>query len=321
MTVGAERTPGPLCQVEKPLLVTDGTMCLAPSPRPGPLGGPDNGIAGWDVGHKLLEAARRTTAKLPAEMRQQFAALFAPQNLAITAGVLTVWGASHAVGVGEAADLGLLVVGVATIGRQALQAAGDIWDYVKIAATARCDADLDRAADHLARAVVTIGVAAFIALIMKAGARLLGRAAVSARTATAEGEVIAAQAGRGAWWKAWDFGEDWPGTSVPRGFRIEVGGRTFRVTPNATKHMAENASQLPTGGQLAQPGVWTTSPGARMTQVDYPLSSLAGALEQAAQRLQGQPAQRHFFVEGNWELGIDTADSPWAVYHAVPKGQ
>jgi hypothetical protein len=255
-------------------------------------------------------------------MRAQFAALFSPTNLAITGGVLAAWAASHAVGVGEAADIVLLIAGIATVGWQAVRAAHDIWDFVTIAANARSEDDLERAATHLASAVVILGVTAFVALIVKAGGKLFGRGAPGARAATADGEALAGETAEGGpWWKARDFGDDWPGTSVPRGFTMEVGGRTFRVTVNATKHMAENVGRLPSAGELANPGVWSTSPGMRLAQVDYPLSSLAGALEEAAQRLSGLPPQRHFFRQGNWELGIDTADNPWAVYHAVPVGK
>ena len=54
------------------------------------------------------------------------------------------------------------------------------------------------------------------------------------------------------------------------------------------------------------------------SQVDYPLGPLAGALERAAERLSGLPPGRHEFLEADWELGVDTADEPWAVYHARP---
>jgi len=36
--MAGERTPGPVCQVERPVCVQDGTMCIAPSPAPGPVG-------------------------------------------------------------------------------------------------------------------------------------------------------------------------------------------------------------------------------------------------------------------------------------------
>ena len=103
---------------------------------------------------------------------------------------------------------------------------------------------------------------------------------------------------------------------------METGGRTFRVTVNATKHMAEYAGRLPTAGDLRNPGVWSTSPWARFFQTDYPLASLAGALEQAALKYGKLPPQR-FPLErfGNWELGVDTSATPWVVEHAVAKGR
>ena len=103
---------------------------------------------------------------------------------------------------------------------------------------------------------------------------------------------------------------------------METGGQQFRVTANACKHMAEYAARSPTAGQLQNPGVWSTSAGNRMAQVDYPLSSLAGALEQAAKKYATLPRQR-FRLErfGDWELGIDTTFTPWVVEHAVPKGR
>jgi hypothetical protein len=319
------RNPGPICQVSRPVNVVDGTLCRAPSPNPGPIGaGPGQvDVSSWDVPRKPLEAARRAAPKLPAESREQFAALFSPVNIAITSGVFAAWGASHLIGVGEAADLILLGVGAVTIGSQVVGAARDITNFVSIAGRARTESDLDRAATHLARAVVTIGITAFVALVMRLGSRLVGRVRMSARAGTAGGGAIVPPAGEGGpWWRAYNFGDDWPGTAVPRGFIMETGGRTFRVTVNATEHMAEYAARSPTVGQLRNPGVWPTSPGAQFAEVDYPLSSLAGALEQAALKYGKLPPQR-FPLErfGNWELGIDTRATPWVVEHAVPMGR
>lgn len=36
--MGGGAPPGPMCQVENPITIDDGTMCLAPSPLPGPIG-------------------------------------------------------------------------------------------------------------------------------------------------------------------------------------------------------------------------------------------------------------------------------------------
>jgi hypothetical protein len=323
--VAGGRTPGPICQAGSPVNIRDGTLCQTVSPTPGSLGreGGVLHVGSWDVERKLLEAARRAGPLLPAETRDQFEALFNPVNIGITSAVLAAWGASHLFGVGEAADLVLLGVGAFTIGWQAAGAVGDIADFVSIAARARTGLDLDRAATHLARAVVTIGIAAFIALILKVGGRLVGRARISARAATSGGGSITTAAGEGGpWWKAHSFGEDWPGTTVPRGFIMETGGRTFRVTVNATEHMAEYAGRMHSAGQLSRAGVWSTSPWSRFTQVDYPLSSLAGALEQAALKYGKLPPQRFPLEQfGNWELGIDTRSTPWVVEHALQRGR
>jgi hypothetical protein len=312
-----------MCQIDRPVCIDDDTMCRTATPSPAPTGAGSGLVTHWDVRTKLLEAARRAAPKLPAESCGQFAALFSSVNIRITGGVLAFWGASHFFGVGEAADVVLLGVGVVAIGGQAFVAARDLQDYLSIAAGAQTEADLDRAASHLAQAVVTIGVTAFIALVMKAGSRFVGRGGLSGRAATASGEAIVRPAGEaGPWWKAYDFGENWAGTAVPRGFVVQTGGQTFRVTINATEHMAEYAARSPSTGQLRNPGVWATSPGAQFAEVEYPLSTLAGALEQAAQKYGNLPPQR-FPLErfGNWELGIDTQTKPWVVEHAVPKGK
>jgi Bacterial toxin 46 len=129
-------------------------------------------VGSWHMKRKLVEAARRSKAMLPAEAREQFAALFSPTNLEITGAVLVVWGASHLVVAGEVADSLLLGVGFVFMGWQVFGAGRDMAAYLSIATHARTALDLDRAAKHLSRAVVTIGVTAFLALVMKYGRRL-----------------------------------------------------------------------------------------------------------------------------------------------------
>jgi hypothetical protein len=317
------RIAAPVCRYRTPTRLDDGTLCQIASPVPQPVGACSDQVACWDMQQKLLAAARRVTPLLPSEMRGQFAALFSGENLAITAGVLTAWGASHLVGVGEAADVVLVIGGVLTLGWQAFGVGKDIGSFAYVAANAQTYADLDRAARHLARAVVTLGVGTFLALIMKFGSRFAKRGGFSAKAATEGGDALVPAAGEsGPWWKASQFGEDFPGTSVPKGFLMETGGQQFRITINACEHMAEYAAKAPSAGQLTNPGVWSTSPGNRLAQVDFPLSSLAGALEQAAKKYGALPRQRFKLEQfGNWELGIDSQSTPWVVEHAVPKGR
>src|SRR5262249_53166020 len=144
-----------------------------------------------------------------------------------------------------------------TTGLQGIRVARDLWDYFSIARSAASEADLQRAVGCLARAVAVTGVTAFIGLLGRAagkGLKVLRRGKLAGRT-----EV---------WWKADDFGPDYPGTAIPQGFTLQVGTRTFTIKPNATKHMAEYVR--------GKAGV-----GAFAAGTEFPISSLAGALEHA----------------------------------------
>ncbi len=180
--MAATRPPGHLAQLLPPGAIEDGTLGRSATPRPGLAGGD---VARWPLERKLIEAARRTTAKLPREMRSQFAVLFEPESIAITGVVLVAWAGSHLVGAGEVVDVVLLLIALGTVGWQAFQVGRDVGAYLRIASGAMSEADLDRAADRLAAAVATVGVTVFVALVFKAGTRIGGaaRAAVAARSA------------------------------------------------------------------------------------------------------------------------------------------
>jgi hypothetical protein len=279
-------------------------MALVDMPQPGILGA-SSAVAGWDATRKLLEAARRAGPLLPEDMREEFAGLFSPEALATTAAALGVLIAAQAVGVGEVADAALLLIGLKVLGLQALEVGKDLADYATVAARARSDADLQQAAGHLARAVAVLGVTAVFALLMKKAGKAfkrLRRGRVPQRP-----EV---------WWEADQFGEDFPGTSIPKGFRLKVGNRTFVIKPNATKHMADHIRGR-------------TGVGAYAGQVEFPLSSLAAALEEAEAggglrpllrrevlRL-GTPEQP--FRIGDWELALEWVGGRLEVFHAVFK--
>ena len=181
------RPAGPLDPARRPgPTVLDGTMPRAVAPIPGfppPVGS-------MDLTDRLLEAAKRAGPKLAPDAREQFMQLFTPMNIGITAFVLAAWAGSHAVGIGEGIDLVLLVVGAFTIGWQVGDVAKDLGSYLKIAANARGDADLDLAAGHLARAVTALGVTVFIALVMKFGAKAGGRIGATVARRTQFGRTI-----------------------------------------------------------------------------------------------------------------------------------
>ncbi|MCC7373195.1 MAG: hypothetical protein IT581_00965 [Verrucomicrobiales bacterium] len=171
--MASTRVPGVLCGYEQDVNVHDGTLCLAPSPVPGVVGS-FSGVAGWPLERKLIEAAKRAIPALPAGMRDEFAALFTGESLAILTVVLVAWAAGHAFGVSEIIDAVLLAVGIVMLGSQALRAFKAMGAYLDRAMNARSDADLDAAGAHLAEAVAIIGVTAFTALIFKAAKRIKG---------------------------------------------------------------------------------------------------------------------------------------------------
>ncbi|MFO0762072.1 MAG: polymorphic toxin type 46 domain-containing protein [Byssovorax sp.] len=125
---------------------------------------------------RLTAALELALPKLPADMQAAFGELISPANLAITVGVLALWAASHAVGVGEIIDVGLLVYGLITLGSMALDVGKDIGEYLRLASTATSVKDLDAAATHLASAVSMLGVTLFAALIMKHAGKVAGGA-------------------------------------------------------------------------------------------------------------------------------------------------
>ncbi|WP_218082353.1 hypothetical protein [Anthocerotibacter panamensis] len=74
-------------------------------------------------------------------------------------------------GVGEIADLALLGLGVLALGTEVVGVVQDVGGFVTGSMDAKSTADLDRAAEHLARAVATIGVDTVLAVLMRRGVR------------------------------------------------------------------------------------------------------------------------------------------------------
>jgi hypothetical protein len=132
-----------------------------------------------------------------------------------------------------------------------------------------------------------------------------------------------------------------PGTSIPERLRLRVGSREFDVSRNAakigpegkpigpaTKHLGERAARSldsvepvpPTAKNPNPPprtSSWPKSEWAKAAEVDFPISSLASALDQAEAQLIFRPPGSHFLRVEGWELGIDTTGPVWKVYHAV----
>jgi hypothetical protein len=145
------------------MCVDDGLMCLAPGTPPGPLVGDD--VRSWSVATKIEAAIRRALPHLPGDAAGKLMELLSPTTLAILATTLVLWAGSHAIGVGEAVDILMLIGGFVFIGFEAYDALKHLIAFVQLSVGATSEHDLDLAGDHLARAIAIIGVDIALAVL------------------------------------------------------------------------------------------------------------------------------------------------------------
>lgn len=140
---------------------------LVHSTTPAVISPPPRTVGDWTLEEKFTEVLKRTAPRLPTGLRREFEALLTPESLAIMAGTFVVWAGSHAFGVGEVADIALVVVGAAFVGLAILDVARALGNCIHLTVTADSHQELDQAADELARAIAIVGVTGLIALLAK----------------------------------------------------------------------------------------------------------------------------------------------------------
>ena len=128
---------------------------------------PSGPVATWSVEDRLGETFRRALPKLGPEARAQIEAMISPESLAIMAGVLVAWVASHAVGLGEIIDLVLLAIGAVAIGWSIFTGIDHLYDFAILLYRPTSEYDLEAAADHLAKAIAILGVQAVLAVLFR----------------------------------------------------------------------------------------------------------------------------------------------------------
>ena len=141
-------------------------------------------IARMSSSDKVAEALRRSLPHLPGDARAMVESMLQPEMLALVAGTLVVWAASHAFGVGELVDALLLAVGAVSLGFSVFEGAAALKDFAVGAIRARSDADLEQAGRQFARAVLLLGVSAVQALLLRGQGRAViarGRPQISPR--------------------------------------------------------------------------------------------------------------------------------------------
>ena len=126
-------------------------------------------VANLSATEKLGEAMKRAALKLPKAVGEQLLAMVNPTSLFIMVGVLGAYAASHAVGIGVIADAVMAVGAGATIGWQVVSAGKDLWGFAQFI-NATTEEDLDKAGQHLANFITTIGIDIVIGILTKKAA-------------------------------------------------------------------------------------------------------------------------------------------------------
>lgn len=144
---------------------------LAQAGGPAPRARTGADLVAMSPAERIAEMLERTIPRLPGHVRDEFVALLVGSGVMRVAAIAAGWIVSHAVGVGEVIDLALaalLVVGAVVSGWAVIEGARDFARALGMAASAASDADLDAAADLMASAVTTLGVAAISILLLRA---------------------------------------------------------------------------------------------------------------------------------------------------------
>jgi hypothetical protein len=143
-------------------------------PGPQPVSGvvPNSGACADAVAQMSnMEKLRRTFEyavsldTLSIEAKRALMEMVAPENLKISAMILAGWALAHFFGVGEVVDAILVGITLANLGPQGIQGLADLVEFGYDVINAKCDFDLRRASEKLARAFVILGVEVVQALL------------------------------------------------------------------------------------------------------------------------------------------------------------
>lgn len=116
---------------------------------------------------RLTEVIKRCLPLLPADVAEQLKALLSPWAVAAVVVVLVIWIGGHFIGASEIADVIILILGVAALGMVAFEAGEELLNFADKTINGTTEADLDKAAQHLAKAIALIGVQTVLALLLK----------------------------------------------------------------------------------------------------------------------------------------------------------
>ncbi|MGI9507915.1 MAG: hypothetical protein ACR2QJ_01030 [Geminicoccaceae bacterium] len=109
----------------------------------------------------------RSLPHLGPQAREQIEQLLTLETLALIAGVLAAWFGAHVIGLGFLADALLLIAGLVAIGTAIFEGLDHLYQFAAEGLFANKTSDLDRAADHFAKAVTILGIEAVLAVLFR----------------------------------------------------------------------------------------------------------------------------------------------------------
>jgi hypothetical protein len=149
--------------------------------------GADNSL---DPSGRVAEAMRRSIPLLPAEAGNAVQALVSPESLLTITGTLTLWAGAHFFGVGEIADIILLVLGGLFLGKGIIDLADELWQFANLTILGSTDREIDEAAKHFAKAVMLAGVDIISAILLRKGVKYKGVRSTEPGGIVAKGKLV-----------------------------------------------------------------------------------------------------------------------------------
>lgn len=122
-------------------------------------------VADSGVVYRLGKVFELTRPKLLPGVWAQIEPLLTKQNLYILGGLIAAWVVGHIVGIGAMVDIAIAVVGWFSIGVAVFEGLDELFEFARH--TVPETGDLNKASDHLAKAIDLLGITTVLALIFK----------------------------------------------------------------------------------------------------------------------------------------------------------
>ena len=159
----ATQKPGTIF-TPRPLVTTAAVVAAQAAAAPKP-------VSQWTLEERISAVVNKTIPRVPGQFGDALLDLISPENLAVMAVCIGISVAANLTPAGWIADAVLAGVAFYFGGMMAIQAIGDLIDAMRLTYGAQSDADLNAAADKMAKVIALIGVIGLAALLHKIAAK------------------------------------------------------------------------------------------------------------------------------------------------------